>query len=373
MKIEGLTQRVDAAIDAALGKRIVGTVLTVARGGRTIYRRAAGFLDREAGTPMREDAIFRLASLTKPIVATTALAMIDTGLIGLDDPVTKYFPDFKPKLANGSVPEMRIRHLITHTSGLSYDRDEIAAVGATPGMVGPVIPLEENVRRLGTLTLKFEPGTAWLYSVAIDVLGAILARLNGSPLEDTVARYVTGPLGMRDTHFFVADRTRLAAAYADGDREPVLMSDDYHEVIRDGVVAARYSPNRIFDRTAPQSGGGGMAGTAGDFMRFLDIYRTGGGPILNPETAKAAVVNQVGAIEAADRPGEGFSFIGAVVTDPARGRRPLPEGTVAWGGIYGHNWFYDPALDLTVASLSNTALEGCNGAYRDEIMRAIYG
>src|SRR5690348_4194489 len=116
-----LKQRVDAAIDAALGNRIVGCVVQISERGRPIYARSAGFADREAGTPAREDTIFRLASVTKPIVAATALRMIDLGLLSLDDPVTKYLPFITPSTADGPAPAILVRHLLTHTSGLTYD------------------------------------------------------------------------------------------------------------------------------------------------------------------------------------------------------------------------------------------------------------
>ena len=117
--IDAVQARVDRAVRAAIdGKRIVGAVVLVAQDGQVVSRSAIGHNDREAATPMREDAIFRLASLTKPIVAATALAQIERGLYGLDDPVTRFLPDFRPRLADGSAPTIAIRHLLTHTAGL---------------------------------------------------------------------------------------------------------------------------------------------------------------------------------------------------------------------------------------------------------------
>src|SRR5215213_2729401 len=112
---------IDSAIDRALAEnRIVGAVVLVARDGEIVYRRAAGLADRERAIPMREDAVFRLASLTKPLVTAAALRMVEFGRIALADPVTKYLPDFRPALPSGEIPAITLRHLLTHTAGLSY-------------------------------------------------------------------------------------------------------------------------------------------------------------------------------------------------------------------------------------------------------------
>ncbi len=134
-----VTTRVDAAIDAALGQRIVGAVVLVNRGGRPVYARAAGLADREAGREMALDAVFRLASVTKPVVAAAVLRMVDLGVMGLDDPVTGFLPEFRPRCPDGSEAVIRIRHLLSHTSGLTY-----GGGGDFPrGLAGPLIPLDE--------------------------------------------------------------------------------------------------------------------------------------------------------------------------------------------------------------------------------------
>ncbi len=372
-----LATRLDDAIDSAIArKKIVGTVLLVAREGEVVYARAAGLADREAGRAMAQDAIFRMASCTKPLVAATALAMVDAGLLSLDEEVSEYLPFFTPKLADGTPGQVLVRHLMTHTAGVSYDADALKAVEASAGMSGPILPLEENVRRLGQMPLKFVPGTRWLYSTAIDVLGCIVATINGSSLDAAVQRYVTGPLGMDDTRFGVTDVARLAVPYTDGKPEPVRMGDTTFLPDRNGGPGGTtFCPSRIFNPLAPQSGGSGMAGTAPDFLRFLEMVRTGGGSALKPETVDAALSNQIGDVpmDGVGREGERFGFLGAIVDDVAAARTPQNRGTVRWGGVYGHNWFIDREAGLSVASFSNTAFEGCNGPYREEIRDAIYG
>jgi CubicO group peptidase (beta-lactamase class C family) len=148
--------RLDAVIEAALGSRIVGCVVLVNRGGKPVYARAAGLADREAGRSMAVDAIFRLASVTKPIVAAAALRMVDLGLLGLDDPVSKYLPYFRPRMADGSTPEILIRHLLSHTSGLGYEGTGFYS----RGLSGPLLDFGENIRRMGQEVLLFAPGQA---------------------------------------------------------------------------------------------------------------------------------------------------------------------------------------------------------------------
>ena len=185
-----LAGRVDAAIEAALGSRIVGCVVLVNKDGSTVYATAQGLADREAGRAMTRDAIFRLASVTKPIVATTALRMIDLGLLGLDDPVTKVLPWFTPSAPDGTRPTITIRQLMTHSSGITYDVPKDVA----PGLVGPIVSLEENLRRFAKAPLAFAPGTAWAYGMSIDVLGGVIATINGASLDETIGNMSAGRL-----------------------------------------------------------------------------------------------------------------------------------------------------------------------------------
>jgi CubicO group peptidase (beta-lactamase class C family) len=361
-----LVERVDAAIDAALVSRIVGCVVLVRQNGREIYARAAGLADREAGRAIRRDAIFRLASVTKPIVATAVLRMADLGLFGLDDPVTKILPWFKPSAPDGTVPPILIRHLLTHTSGITYDVPATVAAGLS----GPLMSLEENLRRLAKVPLAFEPGSRWAYGMGIDVLGGCISAVNGSSLEDAVQKYVCLPVGMNDTHFFVTDPARLAIAYADG-RPPKRMGEP-EGVVDDTGGMVVFSPERIFNADAPQSGGAGMAGTADDVMKMLDSYN-GSNPILTPATVTEALANQIGAVPR--RPGDAgkrFSLIGAVVDDSKAARTPCPAGTVDWGGAWGHNWLIDPINRLTMVICTNVAFEGCNGPFTEEVRDAVY-
>ena len=361
-----LSERLDAAIEASLVDRIVGCVVLVNRDGKQIYRRGAGLTDREENRPMLADSIFRLASVTKPIVATAVLRLCERGEIALDDPVTHFLPWFTPTLADGRVPVIRIRDLLTHTSGLTYDLPDTISQGP----IGPVISLEENLRRLAALPLAFEPCTKWAYGMSLDVLGGVLAVINGSDLQAALERHVFAPLGIRDTRFVVADTARLTTQYGDGPQgSPPVRMGDPHTVHRADGFSMTVSPGRILDPDAPQSGGAGLSGTADDVMAVLDSYQTGA--LLTPETIRMALSNQIGEVPRV--PGEAFSFIGSLSTDPSAAKAAWPAGTVAWGGGWGHNWFLDPVNRLTVLTCTNTMFEGLGGRIRFDVIAAVYG
>lgn len=361
----GLPERLDAAVAASLAGRIVGCVVVVNRDGKTIHRRGYGLTDREEGRSMRADSIFRLASVTKPIVATAVLRLHELGEIGLDDPVAEYLPWFAPRLTDGTVPVIRIRHLLTHTSGLTYDLPDTISQGP----IGPVISLEENLRRLAALPLAFEPGKRWAYGMGLDVLGGVLAAIHGSDLQGALEHHVFAPLGIRDTRFVAVDPARLTTQYGDGPQgsQPVRMGDP-HTVQRADGFSMTVSPGRILDPDAPQSGGAGLSGTADDVMAVLDSYQTGA--LLTAETIRMALSDQIGDVERV--PGEAFSFIGALTTDPVAARALWPAGTVAWGGGWGHNWFLDPVNRLTVLTCTNTMFEGLGGKIRSDVIEAVY-
>ena len=361
-------ERIDQVIDEAIAaRRLVGAVVMVVEKGIMTYRRAAGLADREAGVPMREDTLFRAASLTKPLVAATILALAEKGRLGLCDPVTKALPDFRPKLADGREPVITLAQLLTHTAGLTYSYPRDPAI--TSGLPDTAVTLDETLRRIAAQPLAYEPGTAWAYSMATDVLGAVAAAVHGSTLAEAVRAHVTGPLGMADTDFPPIDAARLAVPYGDGEDEPVRMGEP-HVMASPWGDRLTFSPSRILNPAAFQSGGAGMATTAPDYIRFLSAILSGGGPILRPDTVRRALANQTGEIEQA--PGKRFSYLGSHTIDPTVAELPWPAGTNSWGGIYGHIWSIDPMSDIAMVSLTNTALYGGEGAFPLALRRAIY-
>ena len=368
--------RIDAAIDRAVTeKRLVGAVVLISHDGKLVYQHAAGFADRESKRPMQIDNVFRLSSVSKPIVSAAALALVDKGKLSLDDSVRKYRPDFRPKLANGAVPPMTVRQLLTHTSGLGYKFAEQPGsayyhAAVSDGFDELRISLDENVQRIASAPLFNRPGEAWRYSVSIDVLGAVLEKAAGKPLAQVVADTVTQPLAMRDTAFWAKDAARLAVPYYNAKPEPAPMSEPYAMPFGEGGRMT-YSPARALDPNAFPSGGAGMVGTAPDVMRLLEAIRMGGKPILKSETAASMMRNQIGSLTGPG-PGVGFGFGGAVVVDPAATKTPQSAGTWNWGGVYGHTWFVDPARKLTVVAFTNTAPEGLFGKFTTDLRDAVY-
>jgi CubicO group peptidase (beta-lactamase class C family) len=367
--------RIDAAIDQAIAEqRIVGAVVLVSHDGKLVYQRAAGFADRESKRPMQLDTVFRLSSVSKPIVSAAALALVDQGKLSLDDPVTKWLPDFRPKLASGAAPTITVRQLLTHTSGLGYKFAEKPGsayyqAGVSDGFDELRISLNEELQRLAAVPLFNAPGEAFRYSLSIDVLGAVLQKAGGKALPQLVADTITQPLGMRDTEFWAKNPARLAVPYHDAKPAPAKMEDPFSMPFGEGGRMT-YSPSRALDPQAFPSGGAGMVGTASDIMRLLEAVRGGGKPVLKEETAASMMRNQIGSLLAG--PGTGFGFGGAVVVDPAASRTPQSPGTWQWGGVYGHSWFVDPERKLTVVALTNTALEGMWGKFTTDVRDAVY-
>jgi CubicO group peptidase (beta-lactamase class C family) len=373
-----LAAEVDRVIDQALSSgRIVGAVALVARDGKVVYQRAAGLADREAGRTMRLDTLFRLASLTKPIVSTAAMVLIERGQLALDDPVTRWLPAFRPALPNGERPPITVRQLLTHTSGLNYgfwqaSGSDYHRAGISDGLDEPGRSMEDNLARLASVPLMFRPGEGWQYSLSLDVLGAMIERVTGRTLPEAVKQLVTDPLGMKDTDFAVRDAEHLAAAYADGPEQPVRMGDPHIVPFADGAGIV-FAPSRVFDPGSYPSGGTGMVGTAPEFLRFLETLRCGGGPLVKPYTAAAMMRNQVGDLPVNARgPGWGFGFGASVLKDPEQAGSPQSAGTWGWGGVYGHSWFIDPASRLTVIGLTNTAIEGMAGRFPTDLRNAVY-
>jgi CubicO group peptidase (beta-lactamase class C family) len=375
-----LQNRVAACLEKTVAEdRLVGGVVLVARGDEVFIQVAAGLADREAGRPMTLDTIFRYSSVTKPIVATAAMALVERGAINLDDPVTRWLPSFRPKLPNGDEPRIEVRHLLTHTAGLTYALLQPASgsyqtAGVSDGLDQPGLPMSEELGRLASVPLVYPPGTAWGYSLAYDVLGEVIARAAGATLPDVVADLVTGPLAMQDTGFAVTDPQRLATPYAN-DAPPRRMMDPDVVPFAPGTAGIRYSPSRIFNPQSFPSGGAGMAGTAPDFLKLLNALRSDGAPILDSATVAQMRSNQIGQLRITTEPNPawGFGFGAAVLVDSTLADTPQAVGTWKWGGVYGHHWYVDPVKRLAVVAMTNTALEGMIGGFVGELMSAVYG
>jgi CubicO group peptidase (beta-lactamase class C family) len=240
------------------------------------------------------------------------------------------------------------------------------------GIDQPGLAMADELKRLALVPLLYAPGSAWGYSLAVDVLGEVMSRAGGAPLPELVERLVTGPLAMADTAFAVRDPERLATAYVDGE-PPRCMRDPDVVPFGDGA-GIRFSPSRIFEPRSFASGGAGMAGTAPDFLRLLEAMRQGGAPVLSEDVARSMMTNQIGdlRIDVEPTPAWGFGFGGAVLLDPQLAGTPQAAGTWKWGGVYGHHWYVDPVNRLTAVALSNTAIEGLAGTFVTALRDAVY-
>lgn len=375
-----LSARIQAVVQQAMDdRRLVGAVVLVARDGELIHQQAAGLADRESTRPLTVGTVFRLASVSKPIVATAALVLVAQGRLDLNAGIDTWLPEFRPSLADGRPARITVRQLLSHTAGLGYRFLEAdangpyAQAGVSDGMDASGITLEENLRRLASIPLLYEPGTAWGYSLATDVLGALIARVDGTPLDEAVKRLVTGPLGMAETGFAVRDPRRVATAYVNDAPRPHRLAEGETVSPFEGAVGIAYSPARIFDRSAFPSGGAGMAGTAGDFLRLLETLRQGGGALLPGDLIEEMGRDQTGGMDLPNAPGFGFGLGFSVLRDPRTAASPESPGTWRWGGAYGHAWFVDRARSLSVVAFTNTLYEGMSGRFVTDLRDAVYG
>lgn len=378
----------DAAIQRAIDEqRIVGAVILIARDGEVVARRAVGLADRENCRPMREEAVFRLASLTKPIVTAAALRMVKLKKFALTDAVTRYLPAFRPALADGAVPAITLHNLLTHTAGLSYGfmqppDGSYHLAQVSDGAGEPGVTMDQELARIVRAGLAYAPGQNWAYSVGLDVMGAVMQAVDSEDLDVIVRRYVCAPLGLDSMGFDLQPRQRdlLVTPYADGKPAPVRIPDDGMRVkfpdgfpVYSGLAGINLAPARLFDPASFRSGGGGMIGTAGDMLTFLETIRRGGVSMLSAETVRAMMTPQTGNLLIVNRgPGFAFGYGGSILLDPKTAMTPQSPGTFSWGGVWGHNWFIDPAKKLSVVSLTNTALEGMMGRYVRDLRDAVY-
>ncbi|MND99893.1 Esterase EstB [compost metagenome] len=369
--------RLDEVVDMAIAQqRIVGTVVTVLHDGVPIYRRSAGFSDRENGVPMEDGLVFRWASLSKTVLSALTLAVVDHGLMSLDDKITQWLPDFTPTW-KGAIPQITVRQLLTHTAGLAYPFFEpdgaYSRVGVSSGTDCPGMTFEDELQRITEAGLIYAPGTQWAYSLSLDVLGAALEKATGKPLAQVMKQYISAPLGLNTMDFTIAEGTALAKPYV---REPagtIVEMEQTHAVEFPGPYFITICPDRVYDTLSFPSGGAGMVGTIDEFASVLEMIRQNGNPCLKPQSAQAMLDNQTADIENMMGPGWGFTFGGARVMNPAATDTPLPEGTVMWSGAYGHSWLIDPRNKLTMVLMTNTTPEGDWGDYPCAFRDAIYG
>lgn len=356
--------------------QIVGGVLLLAQAGELRYASARGWADREAGRVMQRDTRFRLASLTKLLTSMTALRLCELGMLDVQQPVSDWLGDFRPRLANGREAAITLQHLLSHTSGLSYGFEQpqgnaYQACGVSDGLDNVQLTLEQNLQRLTQVPLLFAPGSAWGYSLATDVLGAVIEKASGLPLAQAIARWVTEPLQMTATGFVDQPERLLARPYKDAPGLPQAIADHDSLLLDSGL--ASLSASRAYTADAYASGGAGLLGTADDYLRLLECLRMGGAPLLTPASTAAMLGNALGHLPMASRgPGWGFGLGPAVLTDPTAAGQLQGSGTWGWCGLFGCHYWVDPQAQLSLVVMTNTAVAGAWGALADAIVAAIY-
>ena len=355
--------------------QIVGGVLLVAQGGVLRYVSARGWADRERRVSVTRDTRFRLASLTKLLTSVAVLQLCEQGILSLDAPVTDWLPAFRPRLGDGREPVITLRHLLSHSSGLGYGFEQppgnaYALAGVSDGLDRMAFDLQENLTRLAKLPLLFEPGTAWGYSLATDVLGAVIEQGTGRGLSQVIDEQVARPLGMASTSFR-QDQGRLARAYKDGAGAPERIGDGDVLVLESGT--ARVSSGRVYDAQAYESGGAGMLGTADDYLKLLECLRLDGAPLLNSVSTAALLSNAIGKVTLKGR-GAGWTFgLGPVIlADPLAAGQRQGAGTWSWCGVYGSHYWGDPVSEISLVVLTNTAVGGAWGRFADALVEAVY-
>ncbi|WP_122418400.1 serine hydrolase domain-containing protein [Pseudomonas viridiflava] len=355
--------------------QIVGGVLLVAQGGVLRDVSARGWADRERRVIVTRGTRFRLASLTKLLTSVAVLQLCEQGVLSLDAPVTDWLPAFRPRLSDGRESVITLRHLLSHSSGLGYGFEQppgnaYEAAGVSDGLDRVAFDLQENLSRMAKLPLLFEPGTAWGYSLATDVLGAVIEQGTGRGLSQVIDEQVTRPLGMASTSFR-QDQGRLARAYKDGADVPERIGDDDLLVLESGTV--RVSSGRVYDAQAYESGGAGMLGTADDYLKLLECLRLGGAPLLNSVSTAALLSNAIGKVTLKGR-GAGWTFgLGPVIlADPLAAGQRQGAGTWSWCGVYGSHYWVDPVSEISLVVLTNTAVAGAWGRFADALVEAVY-
>jgi CubicO group peptidase (beta-lactamase class C family) len=356
--------------------QLPGFLVTVARHGRLVHVGTYGSRDVENGLPVEQETRWRIFSMTKPVTSVAAMMLYEEGAFELNDPISRWLPEFaetrvyvagsaqKPVTAP-QVEPIRVRHLLTHMSGLTYGFHHAHPVDAMYRALGhewgtpPGADSAEVCRQWASVPLVFQPGSEWNYGVSTDVLGRLVEVLSGRPLDEFFEQRIFAPLGMRDTSFGLReddDAESLARLYGATPGQP-------------GGAATGYTFLEAFDAAAHSkpaflSGGGGLVSTAADYLRFVEMLRRGGsydgGRLLGSRTITHMVRNHIPGdadLETFGRPlfaetplrGVGFGLGFSMVIDPTRYGVVASAGDYSWGGAASTAFYVDPLEDVTVS------------------------
>ncbi len=362
--------RIDSVLQRYVdAQQVAGVVALVLKDGVPVYERSLGWADREAQRQMTDDVVFRIASQSKAITSAAVMMLVEEGKLGLADPVSRFIPGFaratvavRTDTGRAIVPARRavsIRDLLTHTAGISYGTDELVAPLYAAAGLGPMAglggwytadknePICATIERLAALPFVAQPGERWVYGYNTDILGCVVERASGVALDVFLATRITGPLGLKDTRFYLptAQRTRLSAVYASRADGAVERAPNGPRGQGDYVDGPRVS----------FAGGAGLLSTARDYARFLEMIRRGGAldgvRLLSPRAAELMHTNMVGTLHSADGLGFGLGF----ETIDRFGASLLgTEGSYGWGGAYGSWYRVDPKEGLVMVLMHQT-------------------
>ncbi|MBS1575365.1 MAG: beta-lactamase family protein [Bacteroidetes bacterium] len=345
-------------------KWLAGGSAIIVHNGSIVYYKAFGYDDIDAKKAEKRDAIFRIASQTKAITSVAVMMLYEQGKFLLDDPVSKYIPEYKDQkvldkfnekdTTYTTVPAKRditIRDLLTHTSGIAYAQigtKESNAIYYKNGIVGGIgvdkIILGEKMRKLGSMPLFHQPGEKWTYGLNSDLLGYLVEVVSGMSLADFFRKNIFEPLGMRDTYFYLPKEkySRLATLYTEDSTAHIKKMDEYMEL------------NGKFYRDYPAtegtyySGGGGLSSTAYDYAVFMQMLLNGGEyngkRILSRNAVSLMTQNQIGDLNLGDNKfGLGFG----ILTEKGKAKTPVSVGSFDWGGMFSSSYWIDPKEKIT--------------------------
>ncbi|MCY4628184.1 MAG: serine hydrolase [Acidobacteria bacterium] len=368
--------RLDAALQAYVDAgTLPGAVALVASRGETAYLKAFGHRDREAGDPLETDDIFRIASQSKAVVSVAIMMLQEEGRLLISDPVGRHLPEYLETTVARANDDgtydvvaarqpITIRHLLTHTAGITYGGGTAAREWVEADITGWYFahrdePIRETVRRMAALPFEADPGEYWVYGYATDILGAVVEVASGLPLDEFLRTRIFEPLGMPDTHFYLPPekRDRLTVVYSAG-QDGLARAPDPGGMVGQGAYVD--GPRMSF------SGGAGLLSTAPDYARFLQMLLNGGklgdARILSPKSVELMTVDHLGgllvrdlndasAVFGAER-GVGFGLGFRVVEDVGAHGVPGSEGIYGWGGAYHSSYWVDPEEELVVVYLA---------------------
>ena len=357
-------KRIDANINDWINKgRLNGCVALIIRNGKIVYHKGFGYDDAEKTKPIRTDNIYRIASQTKAITSTAIMMLYEEGKFLLDDPISKYIPEFakqqvldKFNPADSSyttVPaktEVTIRQLLTHTSGIAYaqigSKEANAIFAKTTITAGIGVPvgkiLADDMKKLGKMPLMHQPGEKFTYGLNTDVLGYLVEIISGMPLDKFFRTRILDPLGMNDTWFYLpqSKQNRLVTLYEETDG---MLAPAKPVTEQNGVFLIDYP------KTAGTyfSGGAGLSSTALDYAIFLQMLLNGGEyngkKFLSRNTVRMMIMNQIGDI---DRGANKFGLGFGITTEKGSSILPTPEGVFEWGGAFATTYWADPKENL---------------------------